>query len=256
MGPACIRHALVMVAFHLLEHYVEVRPEGAFLWRGEDVSDAQTRRCSPRRASSPYRQTLTPQHYNIQTPMSDTVCVYCSSSDDIDDEHFEVAEVMGRALAEGRHRLVYGGGQVGLMGRLAESVHERGGNVVGVIPEALRDKEGVAYDVADEMVVTGTMQERKAEMYSRADAFVALPGGFGTLEEFMEVLTLKQLGYHRKPLVLINTSGFYDALIHFFEQLYDQGFARQQHGELYHLADGPEDAMTYLEEYRAAPQEA
>ncbi|PSR02506.1 MAG: TIGR00730 family Rossman fold protein [Bacteroidetes bacterium QS_8_68_28] len=187
--------------------------------------------------------------------MSDTVCVYCSSSSDIDDDYFEVAETMGRALAEGRHRLVYGGGQVGLMGRLAEAVHEQGGSVVGVIPEALRDKEGVAYDVADEMVVTGTMQERKAEMYSRADAFVALPGGFGTLEEFMEVLTLKQLGYHRKALVLVNTGGFYDALIRFFEQLYDQDFARRQHGELYHLADDPSGAMTYLEEYRAAPQE-
>jgi uncharacterized protein (TIGR00730 family) len=187
--------------------------------------------------------------------MSETVCVYCSSSDDIDDKYFDVAEAMGHALAEGGHRLVYGGGQVGLMGRLAESVHESGGAVFGVIPEALRNKEGVAYDVADEMIVTGTMQERKAEMYSRADAFVALPGGFGTLEEFMEVLTLKQLGYHHKALVLINTDGFYDALIEFFGQLYEKKFARERHGDLYHLADGPEEAMDYLASYRA-PQEA
>ena len=187
--------------------------------------------------------------------MSETICVYCSSSNDIDDRYFDVAETMGRALAEGGHRLVYGGGQVGLMGRLAESVHDGGGTVFGVIPEALRDKEGVAYGVADEMIVTGTMQERKAEMYSRADAFIALPGGFGTLEEFMEVLTLKQLGYHDKALVLVNTDGFYDALIDFFGQLREKKFARERHVDLYHLADTPEAAMDYLAFYRA-PQEA
>ena len=186
--------------------------------------------------------------------MSKTICVYCSSSNKIDDQYFGVAEAMGRQLAEQGHRLVYGGGQVGLMGRLAKTVHEHGGTVFGVIPEALRDREGVAYDVADEMIVTSTMQERKAEMYSRADAFVALPGGFGTLEEFMEVLTLKQLGYHEKALALVNTNGFYDALITFFEQLYEQQFARQKHGDLYHLAGSPEEALDYLASYQASRQ--
>jgi uncharacterized protein (TIGR00730 family) len=187
--------------------------------------------------------------------MSETVCVYCSSSNKIDEKYFSVAEVMGRTLAEKGYRLVYGGGQVGLMGRLAESVHERDGTVIGVIPEALRDREGVAYDVADEMIVTGTMQERKAEMYGRADAFVALPGGFGTLEEFMEVLTLKQLGYHSKALVLVNTDGFYDALIDFFEQLYERKFAREKHSDLYRLASSPAEALEYVASYHT-PQEA
>lgn len=186
--------------------------------------------------------------------MDETVCVYCSSSNEIAEKYFGVAKAMGRALAERGYRLVYGGGQVGLMGRLAEAVHEHGGTVYGVIPEALRDREGVAYDVADEMIVTSTMQERKAEMYRRADAFVALPGGFGTLEEFMEVLTLKQLGYHHKALVLVNTDGFYDALIDFFEQLYEQQFAREKHDDLYHLVDDPAAVVEYLASY-TVPQE-
>ena len=187
--------------------------------------------------------------------MRETLCVYCSSSNKIAEKYFDVADEMGQALVERGYRLVYGGGQVGLMGRLAESVHERGGTVCGVIPEALRDREGVAYDVADEMIVTNTMQERKAEMYSRADAFVALPGGFGTLEEFMEVLTLKQLGYHHKALVMVNTDGFYDALIGFFGQLYDEGFAREKHSDLYQLVDSPQEAVDYVATY-SAPQEA
>ena len=175
------------------------------------------------------------------------ICVYCSSSDRIEAVYFRAAEALGRLLAKRGHTLVYGGGNVGLMGALARAVHAHGGNVFGVIPEALKGKEGIAYDLADELVVTQTMQERKAHMFSRADAFLVLPGGFGTLEEFMEVLTLRQLDYHRKPIALVNTAGFYEPLVALFDHFYTRGFAHAAHQALYHLAPTPEDALAYLE---------
>ncbi len=175
-----------------------------------------------------------------------TICVYCSSSGRIDTRYVEAAEALGRLLAARGYALVYGGGSVGLMGTVARAVHAGGGRVGGVIPEALKSKEGIAYDAADELVVTETMAERKTEMYRRADAFVTLPGGFGTLEEFMEILTLRQLGYHRKPLVLVNTDGFYDTLLRFFGELHEGGFAHRARADLYHVAATPEDALDHI----------
>jgi hypothetical protein len=175
------------------------------------------------------------------------VCVYCSSSDDIDDAYPPVAEALGRGIAKRGHRLVYGGGRVGLMGVVARAVHDEGGRVVGVIPEKLKAREGIAYDVADEMIVTETMAERKEEMYTRAEAFVVLPGGYGTLEEFLEVLTLRQLGYHDRPIALVNTNGFYDALLRFFTQLYDDRFARVDVDAHVHVAATPAEALDAIE---------
>lgn len=181
------------------------------------------------------------------------VCVYCSSSNHIDSIYPGVAETMGRLLAERRHTLVYGGGNVGLMGIMARTLHEQGGHVVGVIPEKLKAKEGVAYDVADELIVTGTMRERKKIMYTRGDAFVVLPGGYGTLEEFMEVLTLKQLSYHQRPIVLVNTEGFFDPLLGFFDQLHKAHFARTPAEALMHVAADAAEALDYIEQH--APTE-
>jgi uncharacterized protein (TIGR00730 family) len=164
----------------------------------------------------------------------------------VDPRFGSIADRMGRLIADNGFRLVYGGGSVGLMGRLARAVHERNGHVYGVIPEALQQVEGVAYDVADDLVVTRTMQERKAIMYTRADAFVALPGGFGTLEEFLEVLTLKQLGYHQKPLFLVNAHGFYQPLLTLFEHFYAERFARESHRELYTVVTQPEEVIERL----------
>ena len=180
------------------------------------------------------------------------VCVYCSSSNHIDSIHTEAAQMLGHALAERAHALVYGGGNVGLMGILARTLHEDGGHVIGVIPEKLKDKEGVAYDVADELIVTDTMRERKKIMYTRADGFAVLPGGYGTLEEFMEVLTLKQLDYHQRPIALINVDGFFNPLITFFERLYDEKFARVRPEELVHVADGADDALDFIEQHATA----
>ncbi|GIV57951.1 MAG: hypothetical protein KatS3mg042_0864 [Rhodothermaceae bacterium] len=174
------------------------------------------------------------------------VGVYCASSDRIEARFFAVAEEMGRLLAKHGLELVYGGGRVGLMGAVARAVHEHGGRVYGVIPEALKEREGVAYDVADELVVTGTMQERKRLIFTRADAFVVLPGGFGTLEELMEVLTLRQLGYHDKPIALVNTDDFFRPLLDLFEHFYRTGFAHPRYRSLYHVAPDPADALNHL----------
>jgi len=176
-----------------------------------------------------------------------TLCVYCSSSDDIADTYPPVAEALGTGIAERGHRLIYGGGRVGLMGVVARAVHEAGGHVTGVIPEKLDAREGIAYEFADEMIVTDTMSERKEAMYTRADGFAVLPGGYGTLEEFLEVLTLRQLDYHNRPIALVNTDGFYDPLLRFFDRLHDTKFARVDAEAHVHVAPTPEEALHAIE---------
>ncbi|MEX1164466.1 MAG: TIGR00730 family Rossman fold protein [Nitriliruptor sp.] len=163
------------------------------------------------------------------------ITTYCSSSEAVDDRYSEVAHAYGTALGEAGHELVYGGTSVGLMGVVARSVREAGGRVTGVVPELMVER-GLADDACDELVVTEGMGGRKQEMIVRADAFVALPGGFGTLEELLEVLTLKQLGYHRRPIVMLQVDGFWDGLLAFFEQLYAADFARPDYRRLYAVA--------------------
>jgi uncharacterized protein (TIGR00730 family) len=128
------------------------------------------------------------------------------------------------------------------MGVLAHAAHEAGGEITGVIPSKLQDREGIAYD-ADELIVTETMRERKGIMYRRADAFVVLPGGYGTLEEFMEVLTLKQLGYHDRPIAILNVDGFFDTLLDFFAELREGRFAREVITDLVHVVSTAEEAL-------------
>jgi hypothetical protein len=175
-----------------------------------------------------------------------SICVYCSSSNAIADAYPPVAEALGHELARRGHTLVYGGGAVGLMGVLAHAAHEEGGAVTGVIPAKLQEREGIAYD-ADELVVTDTMRERKGIMFRRSDGFVVLPGGYGTLEEFMEVLTLKQLGYHDHPIALLNVNGFFDTLLDFFGELRDGRFAREAITDLVHVVPTAEAALDRLE---------
>jgi uncharacterized protein (TIGR00730 family) len=177
--------------------------------------------------------------------------VYCASSDRVDPAYFDLARRLGRLMAGRGITLVYGGGQVGLMGAAAEAVHEAGGTVVGVIPERLKSLEGVAYEVADEMIVTETMRERKKHLYERGDGYVILPGGFGTLEELLEVLTLKQLGYHSKPIVLVSPGGFWTPLLDLFEHLYAAKFTSAAFRTLYHVAETAEEALAYVDAYNA-----
>jgi len=179
------------------------------------------------------------------------ITVFCASSNHVDSRFTIVAERMGYQLANRNITLVYGGGDVGLMGIMARAVHANGGRVVGVIPYALRSIEGVAYEVADELIMTDTMRERKAKMYERADAFVALPGGIGTLEEFMEVITLKKLGYHDLPIALVNTDGFYDRLLELFSEMIDSQFLSETEHALFEVVSEP-DAIFETEAFRQA----
>lgn len=179
-----------------------------------------------------------------------SICVYCSSSDAIADVYPPVAEALGREIARRGHQLIYGGGAVGLMGVLAKATHRAGGTVKGVIPSKLQDREGIAYE-ADDLIVTETMRDRKRIMYQEAEAFVVLPGGFGTVEEFMEVLTLKQLGYHDHPIAILNVDGFFDTLLSFFEELQEGRFARAPVTKFASVVPSVEEALDRIERVAA-----
>ncbi len=185
--------------------------------------------------------------------MPDAICVFCSSSEAVAPEFFAVAAELGAELARRKVTLIYGGGAIGLMGAVAKSVHRHGGKVVGVIPSFLRTKE-IAYEAADELIVTNDLRERKAIMESRAGAFIALPGGFGTLEEVLEILTLKQLQTHDKPVVFLNTSGFFDSLISLFERMYHGRFAKPDSRQFYHVAATPAETFVHLDTYQPPPR--
>lgn len=180
--------------------------------------------------------------------MGKNICVYCSSSCVVDREYFHIATELGRRIGRRGDTLVYGGGVVGLMGAVARGVHDAGGRVVGVIPEAL-NRAGIVYPGADELIVTRDMRERKAIMDKRSDAFIALPGGFGTLEEILEIITLKQLGYHNKPIVIMNVGGFYDCLIAQFDLSIEKRFAKEYCRQLYMIAEDVEETLLYIDSY-------
>jgi uncharacterized protein (TIGR00730 family) len=156
-----------------------------------------------------------------------SVCVYCGSSDGADPAFVDCAQALGRLLAEAGIRLIWGGGAAGLMGTVARAVLANGGRVTGIIPQFLVDRE-LAFDGADEMIVTDDMHVRKRQMFERADAFVALPGGIGTLEELVEQMTWAQLGRHRKPILIANIAGFWDPLLALIDHMRDNGFIRPQ----------------------------
>jgi len=177
------------------------------------------------------------------------LCIYCGSSQRVGERYLECARQVGARIAERGIGVVYGGGNVGLMGALANAALAADGEVVGVIPERLRVRE-VAHEGVTELLVTHTMQERKRKMADLADAFIALPGGWGTLEEIFEVTTLTQLGYHEKPVGMLNAHGYYDPLIAFLHHAADEGFIRQQHRGLIVTATDFEeliDAMAVCE---------
>jgi uncharacterized protein (TIGR00730 family) len=159
------------------------------------------------------------------------ICIYCGSSSGLRPDYADAARAMGAALAHRGMELVYGGGCVGLMGILADATMAAGGTVIGVIPQALMDKE-VGHTRLTELRIVGSMHERKAVMAEMSDAFIALPGGYGTLEEFCEVLTWAQLGFHRKPHGLLNVAGFYDPLLQFFDHAVTEAFVRPIHRDL------------------------
>ena len=172
------------------------------------------------------------------------VCVYCGSNQGHDPRFAAAARRFGEVLAANRIGLVYGGGSTGLMGTVARAVHDQGGEVAGIIPEFLKAQERMFPD-AHEIIVTGDMHERKRLMFERADAFVALPGGVGTLEEMVEQLTWAQLGRHKKPILIANIAGFWDPLIVMFDHLLTLGFLAS--GRLgYLVTDNVDDILPTL----------
>lgn len=155
--------------------------------------------------------------------MTKLLCVYCSSSARIDPKYHEAAAALGRGLVEHGWGLIYGGGNLGSMGVLANAAKDAGGRVVGIIPDFMQERE-LAFTAADELVVVDSMRERRRIMEERAEAFVTLPGGIGTLEELSEILVSRYLNRHGKPLVLVNQDGFYDDLLRFFERMARERF--------------------------------
>ncbi|GAB6054367.1 TIGR00730 family Rossman fold protein [Magnetospira thiophila] len=179
-----------------------------------------------------------------------TICVFCGSRSGTDPAHAEAAARLGQLLAERGIRLIYGGGGIGLMGIVAKAALDHGGEVVGIIPDFLFNMEVGTLPLTEQLVV-GSMHERKAKMFALSDAFVALPGGIGTLEETLEITTWKQLRQHDKPIVLLNTGGYWDPLTALMTQVIDGGFAHHKVRDLWvtaDTADGVFDAIS------AAPQ--
>jgi uncharacterized protein (TIGR00730 family) len=175
------------------------------------------------------------------------VCVFCGSNPGVRPEYRAEAVGLGVLLGKAGLGLVYGGAQVGLMGALADAALANGSEVIGVIPRALAGVE-VAHQGLSRLVLVETMHERKALMAQEADAFVALPGGFGTLDEFFEILTWAQLGIHTKPCLLVNTTGYYDHLLSFLEVAIDQGFLKAENRAYIHVARDAAEAVRCMQQ--------
>jgi uncharacterized protein (TIGR00730 family) len=173
------------------------------------------------------------------------VCVFASSSSRIKIEFGEAAAKLGKLLAISETEVVYGGGGIGLMGRLADSVLENNGKITGVIPSFMKD-EGWGHLGVREMIITEDMSGRKKKMFNMADAIIALPGGVGTLEELTEAITLKQLSLFDGPIIILNTLGFYTHLLEFFETMIKGDFLRFEHKGIWEVVDTPEEAISAL----------
>ncbi|WMS41782.1 TIGR00730 family Rossman fold protein [Acuticoccus sp. MNP-M23] len=181
----------------------------------------------------------------------DSVCVYCGSADGNDPRFAAAADELGRTLAEAGVDLVYGGGSLGLMGRVARAAMGAGGKVLGIIPQFLHDREVMLREVT-ELVVTDDMHARKRLMFDRSDGFVALPGGIGTLEELVEMMTWSQLGQHEKPIVVANIEGFWDPLAELIGHMKAAGFIRPEWDVAYDVVDSVPAILPRLIERHAA----
>lgn len=176
------------------------------------------------------------------------ICVYGASSTALQEKYTDAAFKLGQMMAEKGIGLVFGGGAQGIMGATARGVHSKNGEIIGVSPRFF-DVDGVLFLEATDLIYTNTMRERKQTMEDLADAFIVGPGGFGTLEEFFEILTLKQLERHDKAIVVLNTDGFYDKLLAFIEHSMDERTIKRACDMLYYVCDTPQEAMAYIENY-------
>lgn len=178
-----------------------------------------------------------------------TICVYGASSNVIDETFAREVERLGEIMAMHGHTLVFGGGSQGLMGASARGMYKYGGRIIGVAPSFF-DVDGVLFEHCDEMIYTETMRERKQIMEDKSDAFVVTPGGFGTFEEFFEILTLKQLARHQKAIVVLNINGYYDSLFDFIDEAMDKSFIKTTCTRLYEIVEDVEDVLPYIESYK------
>ncbi len=174
-----------------------------------------------------------------------SVCVYSASSTKIDPEYFEAAAQLGRLLAQQNIRLINGAGSIGLMRCTADAALENGGEVTGVIPRFMIE-QGWHHKGLTELIEVGSMHERKQKMADLSDAIIALPGGCGTLEELLEAITWKQLGLYLNPIVILNVNHFFDPLLDMLERAIEENFMRPQHGEIWHVAYTPEEAVRLI----------
>lgn len=179
----------------------------------------------------------------MKPPLS--LCVYCGSREGSESAYARAADIVGELIGRMGWRLVYGGGRAGLMGRVADAALAAGANVIGVIPDSLMTRE-LGHPGLDELHVVETMHQRKHMMAERSDAFLALPGGIGTFEEMFEVWTWRQLGYHDKPIGILNVAGYYDALVQFIDQTQQRGFVSAAQRDLIEIDDQPQRLLDRL----------
>lgn len=176
------------------------------------------------------------------------LCIFGAASDEINNEYILSVEKLSEKLAEKGHNLVFGAGACGLMGAAARGFRKGGGNIIGVIPKFFKEADvETIYNDCDELIYTESMRERKATMEDKADAFIIVPGGIGTFEEMFEVLTLKQLGRHNKPIVIYNIDGYYDAMEELLKRSVEEGFVRENCSYLYRYFKNDDELIDYVE---------
>ncbi|OEK01392.1 Rossman fold protein, TIGR00730 family [Roseivirga sp. 4D4] len=175
------------------------------------------------------------------------VCVYCASSDKIDEKYFEATRVIAKALVKNNTTVVYGGGARGLMGTLADTVIEESGRIIGIMPHFMKEVEFHHKDV-NEFIFTADMHERKKQFMVGVDALITLPGGCGTFEELMEAITLKRLGIFTKPIVILNLDGYYDPLLHMLEQAIEEGFLSENHRPIWTVLTDPTRVLEAIQQ--------
>lgn len=193
----------------------------------------------------------TPAAFEASAIRLKNICVYCGSSGRVADFYKDAATRLGEILGQNNRRLVYGGGNVGLMGLVANATMESGGEAIGIIPSHIESRE-ISNTGLTELHVVGSMHERKQMMVDRADAFVVLPGGLGTLDEFFEIMTWRQLGLHDKPIVVVNIGEYWTALIHLIDVMVKEGFVRAADRDGLQVVDNIEDVLSALDN---APRE-
>lgn len=177
------------------------------------------------------------------------ICVYGASSKTIDAIFTDAGYELGKKIADRGWGLVFGGGDSGMMGAVARGAHDGGAHVIGIAPSFF-NVDGILYPLSDEIIYTETMRQRKQKMEDLSGAFIVSPGGIGTFEEFFEILTLKQLGRTKKPLVILNTAGYYDAMLAMMRHSVETGFLTASTIKLIHIADTPDDALDYIAGYK------